>query len=68
MSNTELILKHEKSIKILKGIEHFKNKKTVLQRGLDGLLFDVFRNEHLNKIDTIEKCIKRLELSYENNN
>ena len=61
-----LIEKHQLCIEILEGIKHFENKKKHRIEIIEGFpgTFPRLRRKYINDIDTINRCIKRLEQRY----
>lgn len=61
-----LIEKHQKCIEILEGIMHFEQRKKHRIENIEGFAgtFPELRRKYVNDIDTINRCIKRLEDSY----
>lgn len=64
----DLIEKHEKAIEILEAIEHFKRRKKMSIEMINGFqgTFPRLRAKLVNRVDTINRCIKRLEERYGN--
>jgi hypothetical protein len=64
----ELIAKHEKSIAILEGIQHFKSMIKHYNDSINGFggLFGDLREKYTDKIDTYNRCIERLYNRYNN--
>lgn len=61
-----LIDKHQMCIKILEGIICFKQRKKHRIESIEGFAgtFPELRKKYENDIDTINRCIKRLEQRY----
>jgi hypothetical protein len=61
-----LIQKHEKSIAILDAIMRFERRKKRFIESISGFsgTYPNLRVKYVNNIDTINRCIKRLEKSY----
>ena len=66
VSNRSLIEKHQMCIEILEGIMHFEQRKKHRIESIDGFagIFPELRKKYVNEIDTINRCIKRLEQRY----
>ena len=69
MINTkELIAKHDKSIAILEGIQHFETMIKHTNDSINGFggSFKDLREKYTDKIDTYNRCIERLYSRYNN--
>ena len=69
MKNTnELIKKHESCILILEAIQFYNRRISLNEESINGFAgtFPRLKTKYLNDIDTIERCIKRLEQRYNN--
>jgi hypothetical protein len=66
MNTHDLISKHEKAIEMLEAINSWERKKEIVQESLDGVAgeFPALRSDLENKIDTYDRCIKRVYQSY----
>ena len=67
ISSRSLIDKHQMCIAILEGIMHFEQRKKHRIESINGFAgtFPELRRKYLNDIDTINRCIKRLEQRYQ---
>ena len=65
-SSRSLIEKHQMCIEILEGIMHFEQRKKLRIERIEGFggTFPELRRKYVNDIDTINRCIKRLEQRY----
>lgn len=65
-SSRSLIDKHQMCIEILEGIMHFEQRKNHRIESIGGFAgtFPELRRKYVNDIDTINRCIKRLEQRY----
>ena len=61
-----LIDKHQVCIEILEGIMHFEQRKKHRIESIEGFpgTFPELRKKYINEIDSIDRCIKRLEQRY----
>ena len=66
VSSRSLIDKHQMCIEILKDIMHFEQRKKHKIESIEGFpgTFPKLRRGYVNDIDTINRCIKRLEQRY----
>ena len=66
VSSQSLVDKHQMCIEILEGIMNFEQRKKHRIESIDGFAgtFPELRRKYLNDIDTIDRCIKRLEQRY----
>lgn len=66
VSSRSLIDKHQMCIEILEGIMHFEQRKKHRIESIEGFAgtFPELRRKYVNDIDTINRCIKRLEQRY----
>jgi len=66
ISSRSLINKHQMCIEILEGIMHFEQRKKQRIESIEGFpgTFPELRKKYVNDIDTINRCIKRLEQRY----
>lgn len=66
VSSRSLIDKHQMCIEILEGIMHFEQRKKHRIENINGFAgkFPELRKKYVNDIDTINRCIKRLEQRY----
>ena len=66
VSSRSLIDKHQTCIEILEGIIRFKQRKKHRIESIEGFAgtFPELRKKYVNDIDTINRCIKRLEQRY----
>jgi hypothetical protein len=60
------ILKHKKRGELLEAIESFYRRKDIVSESINGFAgtFPSLRKKLDNRIDTINRCIKRFELAY----
>lgn len=67
MTTIDLIKKHLTSIKILEGIQIFERRKQNKFESINGFAgtFPALRKKMLNEVDTINRCIKRLQSRYD---
>ena len=67
VSSRSLIDKHQMCIEILEGIMHFELRKKYRIESVEGFAgtFPELRRKYVNDIDTINRCIKRLEQRYQ---
>lgn len=67
VSSRSLIDKHQMCIEILGGIIHFEQRKKHMIESIEGFagIFPELRRKYVNDIDTINRCIKRLEQRYQ---
>lgn len=61
-----LIDKHQMCIEILEGMKYFESRKKRVIENIEGFAgtFPELRKKYVNDIDTINRCIKRLEQRY----
>lgn len=66
VSSRSLIDKHQTCIEILEGIIRFEQRKKHKIESIEGFAgtFPELRKKYVNDIDTINRCIKRLEQRY----
>jgi hypothetical protein len=66
VSSRSLIEKHQTCIEILEGIIRFEQRKKHRIESIEGFAgtFPELRKKYVNDIDTINRCIKRLEQRY----
>lgn len=66
VSSRSLIDKHQMCIEILEGIMCFEQRKKHRIESIEGFAgtFPELRKKYVNDIDTINRCIKRLEQRY----
>ena len=66
METYKLIEKHQRAIKILEAIDHFKRRKEIIQESIDGVAgeFTALKADLEYKIDILDRCIKRVYQSY----
>lgn len=66
ISSRSLIDKHQMCIEILEGIMHFEQRKKHRIESIEGFAgtFPELRRRYVNDVDTINRCIKRLEERY----
>ncbi len=66
VSIRSLIDKHQMCIEILEGIMCFEQRKKHRMESIEGFAgtFPELRKKYVNDIDTINRCIKRLEQRY----
>lgn len=66
VNRRSLIDKHQMCIEILEGIMYFEQRKKHTIESIDGFAgtFPELRRKYVNDIDTINRCIKRLEQRY----
>jgi hypothetical protein len=58
--------RHERCIEILEAIESFRNRKKRLIENIGGFggIFPELRKKYVNNVDTVNRCLKRLEAKY----
>jgi hypothetical protein len=66
INGNSLIDKHQMCIEIVEAIMHFQLRKKHLIQSINGFggSFSELRRKYVNNIDTINRCIKRLEERY----
>lgn len=62
----DLINKHQMCIEILEAIMHFENRKKNIAESIESIAgtFPDLRRKYVNDIDTINRCITRLQERY----
>ena len=57
---------HKQCLNILRGIEHFENRAevTLSEARRTENLFPVLNQKHLNRVDTFNRCVNRLNKKY----
>ncbi len=68
MDINRLIQKQERGLEILIAIKEFKRRIEFNEDSIAGFpgTFPRLRDKYLNNIDTLERCIKRMYIKFEN--